>query len=364
MLTTNNYRDIVLNKTPIIDVRSPNEYLKGYFYNAVNLPLMNDEERHLVGLCYKEKGSLPAVELGYKLVSGHERKERIAQWVKQIKNHPDTLICCSRGGLRSQITQEWIKDEIGLEIPYIEGGFKAFRNYLIDNLNPEVIKSNPIIITGNTGAGKTNLLINFNNFINLEKLANHRGSSFGHYLTPQPQQITFENNLAYELIHHQNQQFKYLLLEDEGRNIGKSYLPRPLVDFFRTGELIILDVPLQERVQNTLQEYVISSQKDYLIYDKVNGIKLWYENISDSIDKIQKRLGKEKHKRIKMELELAYNKQISNNDYSYHTNWIEIILKEYYDPMYNYQIKNTSRKIIFKGNFMETYQFIENNYHK
>lgn len=356
--TTDDYEKIVLNKIPLIDVRAPIEFIKGAFLNTVNLPLMNDEERHLVGTCYKEKGSEEAVKLGHQLVSGITRQERIDTWTSHLNVYPDSIIYCFRGGLRSSISQQWIYETTGKEVTKLYGGYKAFRNYLIEQLAPpeQIV---PVVLGGLTGAGKTDLLKKLEISIDLEGLANHRGSSFGRYVTPQPTQIDFENNLAYALIQHKHRGFSKLLLEDEGVNIGRCIIPKPLYAYFRAGNLILLDIPFEERLINTHNEYVIESQAEYLNAFGDLGLSNWFEYINGSISKIKKRLGGDLYNRVIDCLQFAYNKQLESGENTAHKNWIEILLKEYYDPMYNYQIQTTTRKILFKGNADEVLEYLQ-----
>lgn len=346
--TYKNFHQIVIDEIPLIDVRAPIEFEKGSFKNAFNLPLMTDEERHLVGICYKEKGNEEAVKLGHQLVSGKVRKNRIGNWITHLDQYPNSFLYCFRGGLRSQISQEWILESVGKEIPRLEGGYKAFRNYLIQELDPSEQTSTPILLGGYTGSGKTILLQKLDNAIDLEGLANHRGSSFGKYITPQPTQINFENNLAYALIQHRH--YQHIILEDEGTNIGKCFLPKPLFQYFNQGDLVLLDTPFEERVEITVIEYVIESQKKYAELFGEKGLQEWIDYIRNGITRIKKRLGGERYQRIMNALELAVQNQICSSKYDLHKSWIAILLNEYYDPMYQHQIKNTTKEIIFKGN--------------
>src|SRR5690554_4612771 len=118
--TTNDYLSIVLKQRPMIDLRAPIEFAKGSFPNTVNIPLMSDEERHQVGTTYKKEGHDAAVILGHELVSGKIKEERIEKWVDFIQAHPHALLFCYRGGMRSQITQQWIRDAANLDVPRLE----------------------------------------------------------------------------------------------------------------------------------------------------------------------------------------------------------------------------------------------------
>jgi len=98
------FKSIVLDSTPLIDVRSPVEFDKGAFPHAVNLPLMSDEERHIVGICYREKGEKEALALGYEMVKDSVKDRRVKDWIDFIKANPNAMLYCFRGGQRSQIS--------------------------------------------------------------------------------------------------------------------------------------------------------------------------------------------------------------------------------------------------------------------
>jgi len=146
--------NLVATKVPLIDVRAPGEYITGAIPHSVNLPLMTDEERHLVGRCYKEKGREEALDLGYQLIHGQKRSDRVQDWSSYIAEHPDAYLYCSRGGLRSKIAQQWIKEDTGQDVRKLAGGYKAFRSVLLRQLDPGVISSKPIIL-GSSCLSKT-----------------------------------------------------------------------------------------------------------------------------------------------------------------------------------------------------------------
>ena len=114
----------LIGKTHWIDVRAPVEYLAGAIPGAANLPLLTNEERHIVGLTYEEKGQPAAIALGHELVSGAIREDRVNFWINEIKNNSNSVIYCFRGGMRSQITQKWLNKK-GVDCPIINGGYKA-----------------------------------------------------------------------------------------------------------------------------------------------------------------------------------------------------------------------------------------------
>lgn len=363
MITTNDFEHIVLNNIPLIDVRAPIEFEKGSFISSVNIPILTNEERHIIGICYKEKGNEEATKLGHELVSGKIRDERIEKWINFINNnHNNAMIYCFRGGSRSTIAQKWINEVSKKEIIKLDGGYKAFRNFLISSLEVENIKSTPIVVTGYTGSGKTLLLNELKNSIDLEGIANHRGSTFGHNVTPQPTQINFENNLAYEIIKHNNKGYKYMVLEDESKNIGRSFIPSNIYNNIHKADVVFLEATIDERVDNILLDYVINGQKQFieLHNDKDLGIKLWYEDMLNSMERVKVKLGGDRFKVVIDEFNKAYDIQIKSGSYDYNRIWIESFLLNYYDPMYRHSIEKGNRNIIFRGDKDEVLQYLEN----
>ncbi|MDF7826227.1 tRNA 2-selenouridine(34) synthase MnmH [Pontiellaceae bacterium B12227] len=357
--TTKDFHRIVVEDVPLIDVRAPVEFSAGAFPNAVNLPLMNDEERHLVGIRYKQQGQESAIALGHELVSGGVKEARIAAWQQFINENPSALIYCFRGGMRSQLSQDWASAAVGREVQRLEGGYKAFRTYLMEHLEPGWLNSRPLVVGGRTGSGKTLLLHRLNNVVDLEAIANHRGSSFGRFINPQPTQINFENNLAWALIQHEAATHPLMVVEDEGRHVGSRYLPKPLVEYFAAADVIQLETPLIERVQITFDEYVTAAQASFSAVYGDDGLFQWLEDIRGSLSRIRKRLGGERFKRINQLLQKAYDHQLETDESSVHKRWIEVLLIEYYDPMYDYQLENKKQKIVFHGGADEVLKYIK-----
>ena len=348
------FRDIVLHERPLLDVRAPVEFAKGAFPNAVNIPIMTDQERHLIGIRYKNNGNEAAVALGQELIDGTPRQERTQAWKDFIQAHPNAYLYCFRGGQRSRIAQEWLADE-SIMISCLKGGYKAFRNYLIEESTRIAQSVSTLIIGGRTGSGKTLLLKKLPNSIDLEGLANHRGSSFGRFTTPQPTQIDFENALAYALIQHEAQEYKHLIIEHEGRQIGRINIPKPIFAPLQSNSaLIILETPLRQRVDITYTEYVSEALRLY--HDRFGdvGKVRWFDDAIAGLERIQKRLGSQRHQRIKRLFEEAYHDDILGA----HKEWIEILLKEYYDPMYDYQIEKSTIPILFRGDEKEVLAYL------
>ena len=349
---TDDFISIVLENRSLLDVRAPVEFEKGAFPTSTNIAILDDEQRHVVGICYKEKGNEAAIALGTKLVDKEVKTQRIAEWKTYFTKNPNAYLYCFRGGQRSGITQTWLEEE-GVVIPRLKGGYKAFRNFLMERAQEITANAKTIIIGGSTGSGKTILLNRLKNSIDLEGLAKHRGSSFGKFISAQPAQVDFENALYYGLIQHHAQGYKHLLIEHESSNIGCVHIPKPIFDNFNKAGLVILHTPLDERVEITYEEYIVNDLKEYTTRFAQEGRLKWYENINAGIDRIKKRLGSERYLIIKALLAQSFEGSDEG-----HKEWIKILLSEYYDPMYDYQIKKSPLPILFEGNEQEIFEFL------
>ncbi|MEK9887806.1 MAG: tRNA 2-selenouridine(34) synthase MnmH [Gammaproteobacteria bacterium] len=345
---------IFKNNIPIIDTRAPIEFEKGSFPNAVNMPLMFDEERKEVGTCYKNHGKDKALELGHKLVSGEKKKERVKMWVDFAKKHPNGAIFCFRGGLRSQIAQKWIYENSQISFPKIEGGYKKLRNFLIENIESSTLRKKFIVVGGQTGCGKTILINEIDKSIDLEGIANHRGSAFGNMTSPQPTQINFENKLSIELI----KSSESIVLEDEGANIGSVQIPKNFFNKMSLSPLVLLEAAIEERIKISLEDYVENMLKRYMNLDPLTASNNFSNYWEQSLDKIQKRIGLKRYHDLKNDLNLALRNFLNNDDNSHFIGIIEKLLTEYYDPMYSYQISKKKDRIIFSGNFQEVKEFL------
>lgn len=349
---TNDFKSIVLNNTPLIDVRAPVEFKAGAFPGAVNFPILNDEERHIIGIHYKEAGNAAAIKLGHELVSGQIKESRIKFWCDFKKANPEAMLYCFRGGQRSEIAQKWMA-EAGADIVRLKGGYKAFRNYLLAELERSSHSFKAIILGGRTGSGKTILLKKMQNAVDLEAIANHRGSSFGRKLTPQPNQINFENNLAYALIQKIDKGFGYLIFEDEGKNIGTAFMPQSIRSHLAKAPLVILETPVNERIDITHAEYVVEAQKMYAAAGFVDALTEWKNDIQGAMKRIVKKLGAQSYQQVCEIFEIAFAEQVRSGSLDAYKEWVGYLLREYYDPMYDYQIQKHSDLIEFRGSSEE-----------
>ena len=340
------FRSIVLQNRDLLDVRAPVEFEKGAFTNAVNIPILNDSQRHLIGIEYKKNGNASAIMLAEKLIQKEGKERRVKEWIAYIKEHPNAFLYCFRGGQRSGIAQEWLAEK-GIEIKRLNGGYKAFRNYLMQEAIRISKESKTLILGGYTGSGKTILLQEVKNCIDLEAIANHKGSSFGNNITKQPSQIDFENSLAYALIQFEEKKFNHLVVEHESHNIGRAFMPKEVYTNLMDGELILLEAPLEERVEISHDEYVLKAQEMYIDKYGVEGVERWREDVTKGIFKIKKRLGDEKYRIIHTLFEKELYKE-----------FIEKLLVEYYDPVYKYQIQKSTIPVVCQGTKEEVLDFI------
>ena len=346
---TRHYRELFLGDVKMMDVRAPVEFGKGAFPNVINLPLMNDIERQKVGTCYKQHGQQAAIELGHQLVSGAVKAERIQAWADFARAHPEGYLYCFRGGLRSQITQQWLRDEAGIDYPRVGGGYKAMRSFLLDTLEQAIGQCDFVLLGGMTGTGKTEVLVQLRNGVDLEGHANHRGSSFGKRATGQPSNIDFENRLAIDILKKRDAGIEQFVLEDESRVVGSCALPLPLYQGMQQYPMVWLEDSFEDRVERILRDYVVDLSAEFCAVHGEEGFALFSERLLESLNKVQKRLGGERHRRMLLLMEDALAEQARSGSVDLHRSWIEGLLREYYDPMYAFQREKKGGRIEFAG---------------
>ncbi len=359
MLSAQNIRQLLANETPIIDVRAPIEFNQGAMPNAINLPLMNNEERAAVGTCYKQHGSEKAVELGHQLVKGEIKAHRVATWREACERFPSGFICCARGGMRSHIVQKWLA-EIGIDYPLIEGGYKALRQATIEMTN-ELVQRPIILIGGCTGNGKTTLVRSLPEGIDLEGFAHHRGSSFGRTVEAQFAQATFENYLAVDMLKKSPYHSRWVL-EDEGRAIGANGLPESLRIQMATARLVVVDDPFERRMARLKEEYFDRMTHDFIeAYGEEKGWQEYSDYLHHGLYAIRRRLGAQRAAELTQLLDNALVAQKMSGNTEVHFSWLSPLLKEYYDPMYRYQLSKKQDKIIYTGSYEEVEQWFANH---
>lgn len=360
----NDFESIFVNDTPLIDTRSPGEFAKGSFPSATNLPLMSNEERAEIGICYKVQGQQAAVELGHQRVSGAIKTARVDAWHAFAKQHPDGALFCWRGGLRSKISQEWLLDS-GVTYPRINGGYKAMRRWLLDQLEAICQSYNLIVVAGKTGCAKTRLLnegdrgVPFPNGVDLEGLANHRGSAFGRRPGGQPTQLNFEIAVAVAFVKASRHQASAILIEDESRLIGRCALPPVLQTAKHAADLVLVEASLDARVDHSFENYILANlnalQESGL--DDDIAFQAFADGLTESLERVQKRLGGARYQALfKVMHDAIRQHKLGSPDA--HKAWIRTMLSEYYDPMYNYQIEGRADRVVMRGTEQEVAEFL------
>ncbi|WP_285425545.1 tRNA 2-selenouridine(34) synthase MnmH [Pseudomonas sp. efr-133-TYG-103a] len=353
------FRDIFLHDVPLMDVRAPVEFSKGAFPGVINLPLMNDIERQKVGTSYKQEGQQAAIELGHKLVSGALKEARIEAWSSFARNNPHGFLYCFRGGLRSQITQQWLKDEAGIQYPRVIGGYKAMRNFLIGITEQAVAECDFVLIGGLTGTGKTEVLQQLDNALDLEGHANHRGSSFGKHATSQPGQIDFENMLSIDILKKRARHLHQFVIEDEGRIVGSRAVPLELYRTMQAAPLVWLEDSFDGRMERILKDYVIDLCAEFIAVQGIeSGFGAYAERLKQSLSSIVRRLGGERYQRLAAIMDSALEEQARSGAVDQHRGWISAMLSEYYDPMYAYQRDSKNARIEFAGDQQAVVEYL------
>jgi tRNA 2-selenouridine synthase len=237
---------------PILDVRAPAEYAQGHIPGAVSLPLFTDEERARIGTTYKQVNPDKAVLLGLDFFGPKMR--RMVEEARKLAPGQEVRLHCWRGGMRSSAVQ-WLLELGGLQVNLLDKGYKDYRRWaLAEMARPRQLR----VLGGYTGSGKTTVLhalaAQGEPVLDLEKLANHLGSSFGALgQPPQPTQEQFENDLAAALAALPDD--RPIWVEDESRSIGGLGIPNEFFAQMKAAPLLVLDVPREARVQYLAADY-------------------------------------------------------------------------------------------------------------
>jgi tRNA 2-selenouridine synthase len=347
---SDDYLQLFLDDVPMMDVRAPIEFAKGAFPYSANIPLLDDQQREQIGIKYKNAGEEKAIELGLKLATPDIREQRLEQWLAFCHRHTQGYLYCFRGGLRSRTTQGWIAEQ-GVKFPLIKGGYKAMRRFLIDELETSIEQIPFVIVSGLTGSGKTRVLQKIRHHVDLEGIANHRGSAFGRDASDiQPSVIDLENQISIEFLKHRHRfPGKPIFLEDEGRCIGRVNMPEILFKKMQMTPRAILEVDIESRIQLIREDYIENAWPQYqVLYGDLAEVE-FSRYILENLARIQKRLGGDKYKQVRQCFEAALIQFYKDQDSSGFNEGIQTLLVDYYDPMYRYQLSNKKVETIFQG---------------
>lgn len=293
-----------------LDVRSEGEYEQGRIPGAINLPLFNNLERQMVGTTYNQKSKRDAILLG--LDYAGKKMSDFARFVQPRTKDNKVFLHCWRGGMRSE-SMAWLFNLLEHEVFLLKGGYKSFRNHVHE------ITDKPfqyLVIGGRTGSGKTAIIQHLKTLgeqvVDLEAIANHKGSAFGALgqLHPQPSNEQFENSLAMQLKKFDLN--RRVWVEDESRSIGKIILPELFWRKILLAPSVIINLPFEVRVQRLVADY------------GENHI----EGLRNSINNIKKRLGNESWSKSILSLE--------SKDFA----GIARLVLGYYDKLYDKGIAN------------------------
>lgn len=249
------------NSLPVVDVRSQLEFQAGYILGAINIPILNDTERVAVGTDYKQKGKAEAIKTGFRLVG--PRLEEIITEAERVADGKELLVYCWRGGMRSNNFGKFIS-MAGIKSRALVGGYKAYRQFALEIFQKPL---QIILLTGFTGSGKSEILRELQaqgeQVLDLEKLANHKGSAFGGLLMPtQPTTEQFQNDLFEAIL--KLDFTKRIWVEDEAIAIGKIFLPN---DFWTTmcqSKIVKMDVAKEIRINRLVKEYGHADREEFL----------------------------------------------------------------------------------------------------
>jgi len=304
-----------------VDVRTPMEFEQGHIPGAVNLPLFNNEERAEVGTLYKKRGRETAILRGLE-IAGPKLSGFFKKGIKYAGKEKSLLVHCWRGGMRSE-NMAWLFSKAGIKCSVLEGGYKSYRNHVLSYLS-EARKA--IVLGGLTGSGKTGILLQLREsgemVIDLEGIANHRGSAFGSLgMSGQPTSEHFANLLFDEI--RRTDPKKRLFLEDESMNIGSVFLPDSIHKLIRESQVIAVIQDVKTRIPQLLKDYGDFPKKD----------------LKAAVSKIQKRLGGERAREAIVSIDEGKLEKA-----------IEIVLY-YYDKTYRYGLERREKDSI---HFLET----------
>ena len=301
---------------PVIDVRSPKEYETGHFPGAFNIPLFDNKERAIVGTAYKQINRNTAVIKGLEIVG--PKMKSFAEKGLSIALNNQLLVYCWRGGMRSA-SMAWLFETVGIKTFVLNGGYKSFRRYGKE----ELIKAQKIIILGGlTGSGKTETLQKIKEkgeqILDLEKIANHKGSAFGALgQEKQPTNEQFENDLIYQYL--KLDFTKPIWIEDESHSIGANWIPGELFSIMRGSMVIKMELEKELRIKRLVDEYA--------------GFNL--DQLENCVLKISKRLGGQ---HVKSALECLKNGQLDK---------VADITLNYYDKSYKHGVESREKEKVF-----------------
>jgi tRNA 2-selenouridine synthase len=318
------------NHPVVIDIRSPIEFKDDAIPGAINIPLFTDEERQEIGTIYKQEGQDVAKWRAMEIVSPKIPKMLLEIKAASAESNEQPIVNCWRGGMRSKAVVTFL-DYAGIRAKRLTGGYKAYRQYILKEI-PNIIPETAVVLHGLTGVGKTKILKILQSrgypVLDLEGMANHRGSIFGGVgLGSGHNQKQFDS-----LLFKQLQELKgtdYFLMEAESKRIGKVTQPDELMTKKMNGVNIHIHTPIEQRVAHIAEEYIDPYQE-----------KAWYfDVINEAVEKVLRRIKEDELKEVLTDL-------LNQHQFM---EMIHILLESYYDPKYDYKRQE------YAGEFFDIY---------
>lgn len=316
MESINLERALKLEKKIFIDVRSPLEFEADHIMGAINIPILDNEERAIIGTLYKHEGKEKAVETGLDFVTP-KLKELFNQIKKLKEEYKNVIIYCFRGGMRSSSVVEFL-NSCGIEVIKLDGGYKYYRNYVITTLENLDKDFKFVVLHGNTGIGKTEMLLELQSrgigIIDLEYYARNSGSVFGeiYYSGEKTTQKFFETQIFDYVQNAKSENKYYLFMESESKKIGKCVLSNAFWNMMKDGYHILVEASIESRTNRCV--------KDYTEKCKDND-----EKLKSSILKLKDTVGNE-----------AINTLIEKSEEKDYYYIAKFLMENYYDRLYNH----------------------------
>ena len=293
----------------LIDVRTPKEFKEEPIPGAINIPLFLDEERVEVGTTYKQTSPEKAKELAVEAIS-----KRLPDIFREVQKYSKgrLVFTCARGGMRSG-SMAALFSSLGYTTWKLEGGYRAYRQFILENLGKYAKDVKYIILHGKTGIGKTKILENLEekgySVLNLEKMADHKGSFFGALCEKQPQSQKRFDSLLFDFFYKKRP--LYVLAESESKRIGNIYLPEIIFESLKNGTHISLETSIEQRVKIIAKDYASASNKE----------------LQECLDRVKRYVPLEKYEEYSALLRENMIDELS-----------KILMLEYYDPLYQKSI--------------------------
>lgn len=332
-----------LEKKIFVDVRSPKEFEEDHIIGAINIPILDNDERAIIGTLYKKNGQETAVEKGLEFVT-----PKLNEFYKQIKDlkekYENVIIYCFRGGMRSSSFVDFING-CGLEVKKLEKGYKFYRNHVIQT-NENLDKHFKfVVLHGHTGIGKTEMLLELQkrgiSILDLEYYARNSGSVFGgiYYSEKAPTQKFFESQMFDYVENARKNNVKYLFMESESKKIGRCVLSANFWQMMIDGYHILVEASIEARVERCVKDYTLKC------HDNDELLRI-------SVQKLKDTLGKSNIETLL--------KKTDEKDYYYIA---KFLMENYYDMLYAHsQNKYEYEYTVNSDKFIEACDTIEQWY--